>query len=111
MERSGIYCIINNNNGKMYVGQSVHLSERIKQHFSELKRGKHPNKYLQRDFNKDAKFFTWKILELVDVRNLNEREKYWIEFYHTRNHKYGYNIQKVYDRAYTKDIEKYEDIN
>ena len=29
--------------------------------------------------------FTWELLEEVEKSKLNEREKYWIEFYETKN--------------------------
>lgn len=75
MERSGIYCIINRKNNKRYIGQSVHLSTRVSQHFKELKHNVHPNKYLQQEYNEDGAYFSWEILEIVPHEQLSEREK------------------------------------
>ena len=100
----GIYCIINNKNGKRYVGQSVDISRRIRQHFSELRKGEHPNEALQKDFNEDWHFFQVIYLEVnVPQHKLGLREKYWIDYYHTRDPKFGYNIQVATpSRKYTK---------
>lgn len=95
MMRSGIYCITDLANGKRYVGQSVHISERIKQHFRELKRGTHGNKEMQADYTRDWKHFKWEVLEICDVAHLGAQEKYWSEYYHCFDPKRGYNKQRV----------------
>ena len=46
---AGIYKITNNKNGKIYVGQSQNVYEREAEHFVALRRGKHPNKLMQKD--------------------------------------------------------------
>lgn len=51
----GIYEIKNRINGKVYVGQSIHIEERIKRHQRELKAGIHHNHHLQRSYNKYGK--------------------------------------------------------
>jgi group I intron endonuclease len=47
----GIYKITNIENGHFYIGSSVNIYNRIKNHFSYLKRGKHANTHLQRSFD------------------------------------------------------------
>lgn len=54
---SGIYVITNMKNGKQYVGQSSHLAQRRDQHINQLKKGKHPNKSMQKDFSRNKTFF------------------------------------------------------
>lgn len=49
---SGVYKIVNELNGKSYIGSSVNVSNRCGQHFRFLKKGKHPNRHLQRAFIK-----------------------------------------------------------
>ena len=46
---SGIDKITNQLNGKVYVGQSQNVYEREAEHFTALRRRKHPNKDMQRD--------------------------------------------------------------
>ena len=51
----GIYCIKNNINDKLYIGQSINLKRRKRKHFSELNTNHHVNTHLQRAYNKYAK--------------------------------------------------------
>lgn len=37
--------------------------------------------------------FTYEIIE-SDIENYNDRERYWIQYYHSNDKKYGYNIQE-----------------
>ncbi len=46
---AGIYKITNTKNGKVYVGQSQNVYERRIEHFVALRRGRHPNKAMQKD--------------------------------------------------------------
>ncbi len=48
---TGIYKITNNQTGSVYVGSSENLNKRIPKHFYELRKGKHVNNKLQKDFN------------------------------------------------------------
>lgn len=76
---AGIYKITNIKNGKVYVGQSQNVYERRIEHFVALRRGRHPNKLMQKDWNKDNRGFRFDVIELVPLNKLNEREKYWID--------------------------------
>jgi len=59
---SGIYKITNNATQKCYVGQSVNINKRVREHFRLLKLGKHSNAKLQNAFNKHgAEAFTWDV--------------------------------------------------
>ncbi len=85
----GIYKITNTLNNKVYIGQSKNVYERRTEHFVALRRNRHPNKEMQRDWNKDNRGFRFDIIELTSLNKLNEREKYWIDFYNST--KTGYN--------------------
>ncbi len=48
--RPGIYMILCTSNGKRYYGESLNISVRMSKHLYELKKAKHPNKALLRDW-------------------------------------------------------------
>ena len=85
---TGIYKITNIKNNKCYIGQSTDIINRFYQH----KQTKKTNKHL---FNSISKYglnaFTFEIIELCETCDLNEREKYWIQFYHSTS-PLGYNL-------------------
>ena len=86
---SGIYKITNQLNGKCYVGQSKNVYEREVEHFTALRRKRHPNKQMQKDWNKSNRGFRFDVIEWCGLNDLNEREKYWIEKLNTIEE--GYN--------------------
>lgn len=86
--KSGIYRILNINNGDFYIGSSKNLEKRWMIHKSKLKTGKHINCILQRSWNKyGEKTFTFEIIELCNSDNLFEREQFYLD-----NLKPKYNI-------------------
>lgn len=88
-----IYKIENLINGKVYIGQTTWLKKRLNAHKNLLKKGEHPNTYLQRSWDKYGEdCFIIEVLEECDVDMLNAREKYWISFYDCySNRDNGYN--------------------
>lgn len=87
---SGIYCIKNINNGKMYIGQSVDVNKRWKTHRWLLKNNKHYNVHLQRAYNLDKNCFEFSVIEYCKLGELNEKETYYIKYFNTM--KNGYNL-------------------
>jgi group I intron endonuclease len=76
----GIYGIRNKINGKMYVGQSVNVSNRFIRHKTLLKHNKHYNRHLQNSYNKHGlEQFEFIILEKCEERLLDLREQHWID--------------------------------
>jgi len=76
----GIYAITNTIDGKKYVGKSINLEKRKKNHFWMLESDKHVNKHLQRAFTKYGKnCFAFEIIELCDKNELDIREIYYIK--------------------------------
>jgi len=71
----GIYAIVNRENWRSYVGSSVDIENRSKQHFAALRNHKHINKELQADFNES---FMLEILQECPESVLLQQEKYWI---------------------------------
>jgi group I intron endonuclease len=85
----GIYKITNGLNGKVYIGKSERLDERFGEHISDLERGDHPNKHLQKDcknMNKDGleHILTFEVLEKCKKEELNELERFHI-YDHIKN--------------------------
>ena len=81
----GIYKITNLENGQAYIGQSVDMRERFRQHIkAALTVGPSTNKLYQQMKKYGPENFTFEVLEIVDRAKLNEREVYWIDFYKTK---------------------------
>ena len=90
---SGIYKITNLKNGKVYIGQSENIFIRKKQHFSALKHKTHNNKQMQKEFTaQKGRSFRWDVVEFCDIKELNKREKYWIDQYES--------IERGYNRGW-----------
>ena len=118
----GIYKIENNLNHKIYIGQSVDIERRWKQHISSSNDVKHPLYYnqLYRDFRHyGIDNFTFSIVQEISEGSLDEAELYWMKHYDTL--KNGYNISagkgqticleeiggsKLYFKTF-KEVEKY----
>lgn len=86
----GIYKITDLLSGQAYIGQSVDIKERFRQHIkASLTYGGATNKLYQLMQKSGPHNFTFEILEEVKRTQLNERETYWIDFYKTKE--YGLN--------------------
>lgn len=87
MPSTGIYKIENKLNGRIYIGQSVNIENRWREH----KRGKQsPNMVISRAIKKHgSNSFMFDIIEICSKEELNMKEIYWISFYNS--YKIGYN--------------------
>jgi group I intron endonuclease len=78
----GVYKIINNITGKIYVGSSVDIEKRWKRHTAGLRGGNHHNMYMQIDYNcHGIDSFDIAIVEkfeLIDRNDLYDKESFWI---------------------------------
>lgn len=81
MNREGfIYAIENKINGKCYVGKTINLKRRKRDHFNGLEKGICCNEHLQKSFSKYGRnAFEFKIIEKVIDNNIFDREIYWIK--------------------------------
>lgn len=90
----GIYCIENIINKKRYIGQSRDAKMRFYGHKSELRRNVHGNEHLQRAWNKyGEENFIFYIIKECKLIELDECEKYYIDYYNTFDYEDGYNIE------------------
>lgn len=80
----GIYKITNTNSGKVYIGSSINIEQRHKDHLYLLKSNKHHSKDLQQSYNrtKNKAVFQFEVIEEVKDRyDLTVREQYYINLY------------------------------
>lgn len=93
---SGIYRIVNKENGRHYIGSSKNLHKRKICHFSYLRRRKHHCYKLQLDYNLfGPDVFEFEVLEYTE--NLMEREQYYLD---TLLKEDSYNLLKEAYAAY-----------
>ena len=90
----GIYKITDTKNGKVYIGQSKNIGNRRHQHLSSLAAHLHENRKMQSDYNDDAAFFRFDVIEVCKIVELNDREQYWIAYYRSNEAAYGYNMNE-----------------
>ena len=100
----GVYAIRNLMSGRMYIGKSVNITNRIYKHYNSLNNNGHYNTHLQNSWNKYGNnSFIWGIIEEYSPDKLDEMEKYWIDYYDTYNNGYneaipnGINNGRIYD--------------
>ena len=84
----GIYKITKIENGKSYIGQSNDIKRRIKEH--QYKTDIPIEKAIQK-YGKDA--FTYEIIEECSIEELDQKERYWIEYFNTYKG-FGYNCSE-----------------
>ena len=91
---SGIYALYNVASGKIYIGQTRNLERRKRDHFRNLRKGTHHNKYLQHAFNHDGEQnFKFVIVEKCPIEELDKKERYYIEKYQLMDNQLGYNLE------------------
>lgn len=68
--KSCIYKITCNENGFVYIGQSINLYRRVGEHINSLRKGKGRNPYMQSDYDKyGPEAFDFDVLEYTDSSN------------------------------------------
>lgn len=88
----GIYKITNKENDKIYIGLSTNIEARWQEHLKKMNSTEQYDKILYRAFRKyGINNFTFEILEECLKEELNNKEKYWIDFFQSFNEYYGYN--------------------
>ena len=82
-DKSGIYCLINKNNGHSYVGSSINLASRMRNYLNTafLKSKQNINMPIVKALLKyNPSNFKLLILEYVDLKTLTIRETYYITY-------------------------------
>ena len=94
-----IYRIVNNLDGKCYIGSAYDLTRRKAQHYYDSRGLKTQCKLLYRAVNKHGwDNFTFELLEInvcpiAEVRN--SVEDFWMTYFNSRNPKFGYNLRSA----------------
>lgn len=97
----GIYMIKNLSNNKVYIGQSVNINKRWNDHKSKLENNKHENLHLQGAYNQYGQdCFEFSIICECEEKDLNRKEKFYINKYRSYMPEYGYNLTKGGDSEY-----------
>jgi group I intron endonuclease len=96
--KTGVYCIRNIINGKVYIGKAKCIWRRIHGHLSalKLKNKSQENQHMINSFEKYGKEnFEYFVLEYLPLDNkiLSEKELYWMNFYNSTNRLKGYNLR------------------
>jgi len=90
---SGVYIIKNKINNKVYIGSSIHIPKRWKEHIRHLDSNEHTNQYLQNSWNQNGKDnFEFLIAEECDISNLLIVEQKWLDTTKSYEPENGYNI-------------------
>ena len=92
-QKTGIYKITNIKNQMCYVGQAVDVSNRWKQHIKRGLGAETPtkNKLYPIMAKEGVENFTFELIEECPAALLNDREKYWQEFFKAKE--FGYSIK------------------
>jgi len=94
---SGIYLIVHNEDGRVYVGSAINLYKREHEHRFDLINNCHDNQRLQNAWNKYGEAaFKFEVLEIVqDPANLLVKEQWWMDKLQSYDRDKGFNIRKV----------------
>lgn len=92
----GVYAIYNTEKKKIYIGSSVRVEKRWRDHKRELKLEIHHSRYLQRAWNKygEDKFVFCLIERVCNTNILLDREQFWMDYYKCYEPASGYNLSR-----------------
>ena len=95
----GVYSIIDNY-GRIYIGSSIDIKERFRQHRKDLIENRHKNKYMQNVFNKHGlEFFRFDVIEECSKESVTNIEQLYLDFvFSSISRGFIYNINKISNR-------------
>ena len=91
----GIYKITNLINQKIYIGQSKNIEDRWRAHRSrpfQSNAAQYESPLYKAIRKYGLKNFSFQVIEECTIKELNQKEIYWIAYYHSNDKKYGYNL-------------------
>lgn len=97
-----IYEIFNKVTGRKYIGQTINHYHRYKNHMSNLKRGLHKEKLMQRDYILYGEnSFDYRLIDSAQsYSEAIKKEKHYMIVNKTHEEEYGYNSQDAYFNKY-----------
>ena len=97
-----IYEIFNKVTGRKYIGQTINYQKRYKTHMSNLKKGIHAERLMQRDYilyGEDS--FDYRLLDFTETySDAIKKEKTYMILNRTYEEEHGYNSQDSYFNKY-----------
>lgn len=100
----GIYRIVNLETNRSYIGKSKNMPARLRQHFHQLKYGKHPCKPLQEDYDRlGREYFDKQVLDSCKVDELHDKEVHW-------HKEYAGNLYSSVYKMFNVPIELWDDV-
>lgn len=106
----GIYKITNKINNKIYIGESLDILRRWKEHRETLAEGKHHNYKLQNDYNKyGAEAFKYELICVLDESILKGMDKYVLLYLESEAISYynaiskGYNLENTASEIFKRE--------
>lgn len=91
-----IYAIRNVVTGKIYVGKTKNLKNRVQTHMSALKCGRHHIEEMQRDHDEFGGEYEILILCRLnaDAPDFLKEERFWFTFFNSTDEAFGYNYKE-----------------
>ena len=88
-----IYKVTNQENGKIYIGQTIQtLNERKNKHYYKARQEEYTTHFINALRKYPEEVFTWEIIDEEETQEaLDEKEKYWIAYYNSVEE--GYNTK------------------
>ena len=96
----GIYKITNLINNHCYIGQSVDIARRWRQHKNDYQFSNYPLYAAFRKYGLEN--FSFEIIEECSINELNEKEIYWIAYYDSYNKGYNQTLGGAGNHAWLK---------
>src|ERR1700677_4923302 len=88
-----IYIFQNKINNKIYVGQATNFTARVKQHIRNAKNGKKNHHFYSALSKYGIDQFNYFIIEDLECKKeLDEAEKFWIQYFRSWDREIGYNL-------------------
>jgi group I intron endonuclease len=95
MSMVGVYKILCNGNGRVYIGSSINIEERWGNHLYHLHRGDHDSPYLQRSFLLYGQSsLELEVLEETTPNSLRSREQYYLDTIRPWDPEIGFNTNR-----------------